>query len=166
VSLAGSWLTRARCIGFEEEMHLVAYGHVEQKKDGAHDEGACATCWAVGTCWSCPVRVQCLRFTMAAEGKGPTGGRSGVAGGFTPYQRWRLYDRARLAGGYEEPIWTEGRDGEIGRTFKPRGRPRTSAEKDAAKARRQDRLAYRRQRDRVLKDPLDSTHADKVTSDS
>jgi WhiB family redox-sensing transcriptional regulator len=46
---------------------------------------------AIKVCDRCPVREQCLRFALRAEGATPAKSRSGVFGGLTPAERFERY---------------------------------------------------------------------------
>lgn len=52
---------------------------------------------ARSVCAACPVLAACLQDALAEEGGRTKGDRYGVRAGFTPYQRFALYQRARLS---------------------------------------------------------------------
>ncbi|WP_369183302.1 WhiB family transcriptional regulator [Streptomyces sp. Y1] len=77
------WDEKAACKGLDLEGFFPV---------GDGGKAGAALYWqAVRVCQGCPVRVECLRFAMRAEGKCARASRSGVFGGMTPAERDELY---------------------------------------------------------------------------
>lgn len=84
------WEDRAACLGRDLEQFFPV-GDTGKAATGGYQQ-------AVRVCQGCPVRVQCLRFAMRAEGSMAKATRSGVFGGMTPGERYELYQhRAKAA---------------------------------------------------------------------
>lgn len=82
------WQHRARCNG-RDLSEFIPEGKLGIAAQRAHKK-------AVQFCGPCPVKRECLRFALDAEGNAPADSRFGVFGGMTPEQRHEM--QLRLTG--------------------------------------------------------------------
>ena len=100
-TVRADWLLFALCRTLDPDLWF---------SDDAHDQAQ-----AKQTCEACPVREQCLDYTITAEGNAASSNRYGIAGGRTPSGRRWIYEQ-RMA-----------EQGTPATAVKPRGPGRTLA---------------------------------------
>lgn len=77
----GDWRLRAACRHVDPELAF-APSNTQEARDFAED-----------ICGHCPVRFECLSWALRVEGPLALGGRHGIYGGLTPYERSGLLRR-------------------------------------------------------------------------